>query len=113
DSHSKDSIQSLRGEARAEKLTKEELTAIAENAAEARWSKSTDRQHYPISICGSPEKPLRIGDLEIPCYVLDDGRRVITHTGMVSALAMKRGGATKGGGDRISNFLGTKALKPY
>lgn len=113
ESGKKDSIQSLGGKARAEKLTKEELSAIAENAAEARWSKLPDRQHYPKSICGSPDKPLRIGDMEIPCYVLDDGRRVITQTGMVSALAMKRGSATKGGGDRIANFLGTKALKPY
>lgn len=109
----KDSIQSLGGKARAEKLTKAELSAIGEKAAEARWSKSPDRQHYPKSICGSPDKPLRIGDIEIPCYVLDDGRRVITQSGMALALAMKRGGATKGGGDRIANFVGTKALKPY
>jgi P63C domain len=113
DSDAKDSIQSLGGKARAEKLTKEELTAIAENAAEARWSKVPDRLHYPKSICGSPDKPLQIGEMEIPCYVLDDGRRVITQTGMVSALAMKRGGAAKGGGDRIANFLSTKALKSY
>jgi P63C domain len=109
----KDSIQSLGGKARAEKLTKEELSAIGHNAAEARWSKLAVRQHYPKSICGSPDKPLRIGDNEIPCYVLDDGRRVITQSGMVSALAMKRGGATKGGGDRIANFLNTKSLKSY
>jgi len=109
----KDSIQSRGGKARAEKLSKEELTAIASNAADARWSKLPDRQHYPKSICGSPDKPLRIGDMEIPCYVLEDGRRVVTQSGMVSALKMKRGSATKGGGDRISNFLGTKSLKPY
>lgn len=113
DSEQKASIQSLGGKARAEKLSKEELSEIAQNAAEARWGKLAERHHYPKSICGSPDKPLRIGDMEIPCYVLDDGRRVITQTGMVLALAMKRGGATKGGGDRIANFLSTKSLKPY
>jgi hypothetical protein len=109
----KHSIQSLGGKARAKKLSKEELSAIGERAAEARWSKTIDRTHFPKSICGSPDKPLRIGDVDIPCYVLDDGRRVITQTGMVIALDMKRGSATKGGGDRIANFMGTKALKPY
>jgi hypothetical protein len=107
------SDQSLGGKARAAKLSQEDRSAIASVAAEARWSKSPDRQHYPKSICGSPDKPLRIGEMEIPCYVLDDGRRVVTQTGMITALAMKRGGATKGGGDRVANFLSTNALKPY
>ena len=32
---------------------------------------------------------LRIGDLEIPCFVLDDGRRVISGRGMTAAIGMK------------------------
>jgi P63C domain-containing protein len=108
----KDSIQSRGGKARAEKLTKAELSAIGENAAEARWSKSPDRPHYPRAEYGSPDRPLKIGDLEIPCYVLDDGRRVVTQGGMLIALDMSPGTATKGGGDRLANFANTKAIKP-
>src|SRR5690606_25517328 len=62
---------------------------------------------------GSPDRPLRIGGLEIPCYVLDDGRRVLVQGGMIRALDMKQGTATKGGGDRLSKFVATKALSPF
>ena len=27
---------------------------------------------------GSVDKPLKIGDIEIPCYVLEDGTRILT-----------------------------------
>jgi hypothetical protein len=108
------SIQSLGGKARAERLSAEERSAIAQDAAEARWDRNKpDRIRVPKAICGSPDRPLKIGELEIPCYVLDDGRRVITQGGMISALSMSPGSATKGGGDRIANFLNTKALKPH
>jgi hypothetical protein len=106
--------QSLGGKARAKKLTKEERSAIATTAAEARWVKSAkDRVHVPKADFGSPDRPLRIGDLEIPCYVLDDGRSVLTQTGMLAALKMGRGTATKGGGDRLANFVGTKSINPF
>lgn len=101
-------IQSLGGKARAEKLTKEERTEIASTAAQARW-----RTQYPLAKYGSPDRPLKIGDLEIPCFVLDDGRRVITQTGMLLAFKMSAGTATKGGGDRLTNFASTKSVKPF
>jgi hypothetical protein len=41
---------------------------------------------------GSPERPLKIGELEIPAYVLEDGTRVLVHTGMIKALGMVVGG---------------------
>lgn len=62
---------------------------------------------------GSPDHPLRIGDLEIPCYVLEDGRRVLHQRGMVSSLGMARGGSSIGGGDRLANFTVGQALQPY
>jgi len=106
------SDQSLGGKARAEKLSKEERKAIAQVAAIARWSKS-GAKHIPRADYGSPDKPLKVGNLDIPCYVLDDGRRVITQTGMLIALDMSPGTATKGGGDRIANFASTKAITPF
>lgn len=106
------SDQSLGGKARAAKLSKEERSAIAQAAADARWSK-TPAKHIARADYGSPDRPLRIGNLEIPCYVLDDGRRVVTQSGMILALEMSPGTATKGGGDRIANFAGTKAISPF
>ena len=109
-----DKPQSLGGKARAESLSPEDRSAIAGAAAEARWSKSKAIvKHIPRADYGSPDRPLRIANLEIPCYVLDDGRRVITQSGMLIALDMSPGTATKGGGDRIANFAGTKAISPF
>jgi hypothetical protein len=107
-------IQSLGGKARADKLSKEDRSAIAKNAAEARWG--NDRKgkgHVPRAEYGSPDRPLRIGDVEILCYVLDDGRTVLTQSGMLAALKMSPGTATKGGGDRLTNFTSTKSLTPF
>jgi hypothetical protein len=56
---------------------------------------------------------LRIGDLEIPCYVLEDNRRVLVQRGIVSALGMARGGSGGSGGDRLAKFTAGKALNPY
>lgn len=107
-------IQAMGGKARAEKLSAEERRAIASAAAAARWG--TERKgkgHVPIAEYGSADKPLRIGGAEIPCYVLDDGRTVLTQGGMLSALKMSQGTATKGGGDRLMNFATTKGINPF
>jgi hypothetical protein len=104
-------IQSLGGKARAAKLSKEERKEIASNAAQVRWGK--EGTQYPMAKYGSPDRPLKIGNMEIPCYVLDDGRRVITQAGMLLALEMSAGTATKGGGDRLTNFATTKSIKPF
>ncbi len=107
-------IQSRGGKARAEKLTKEDRRAIASAAAEARWGKDRKgKGHVPKAEYGSPDRPLRIGDVEIPCYVLDDGRTVLTQGGMLAALKMSPGTATKGGGDRLTNFTSTKGINPF
>ena len=107
------SIQSQGGEARKKALTSEQRSDIARNAALAKWEKSPEIQKLPKATHGSPDHPLRIGDLEIPCYVLDNGKRVITQGGMLTALKMSQGTATKGGGDRIANFVNTKSINPY
>lgn len=64
----------------------------------------------PRATHGAPDRPLKIGGVEIPCYVLNDGRRVITQTGAVEALAMSRGG---GHSDRLAGFVGSSSIKPY
>lgn len=67
---------------------------------------------------GSPDKPLIIGNIEIPCYVLDDGRRVIVQLGLFKALGITKGGSSLekykeyGGGARIVSFLDQNTIKP-
>lgn len=62
---------------------------------------------------GSPDHPLELGGLEIPCYVLEDGTRVLAQGQMIRALGMSKGGAGKRGGDRLGKFAGGKLLKPF
>lgn len=97
------------GKVRAESLTKEQRSEIARQAATARWG----GESLPIVTHGSSDHPLRIGDIEIPCYVLNDGRRVLVQGGMLSGLDMKQGTAGRGGGDRLAKFINTKAINPY
>lgn len=63
---------------------------------------------------GSPHQPLKIGDIEIPCFVLEDGRRVISQRGLISAIGMKGGGSgsTKGA-DRLTVFVTGKGIEPF
>jgi len=65
------------------------------------------------ALYGSPEKPLKLGEFEIPCYVLDNEKRVLSQSELVRALGMGRGGSSKGGGDRLVNFLSGKAISPF
>lgn len=66
------------------------------------------------AIYGSPDKPLRLGEFEISCYVLDNEQRVLSQSELIRALGMGRGGGWgKLGGDRLSNFLSGKVLAPF
>ena len=48
-----------------------------------------------------------IGDIEIPCYVLEDETRVLSQRGLQSAIGMSTGGARRGTGERrIAEFVG-------
>lgn len=108
--------QSKGGRARARNLSDERKSEIAKKAAEARWlrqSAEIDLDNVPRAICGGPDRPLRIGDLAIPCYVLENGKRIIHQRGMVSALGMSRGGSSRGGGDRLAHFVAQKSLSPF
>lgn len=94
------------GIARSRKLSPEERKAIASAGAQARWAKAQpERENLPKAICGSTDRPLRIGDLAIPCYVLEDERRVLTVAGMQEALRMARGGSMVGGLNRFELFI--------
>jgi P63C domain len=96
------------GHARAAALSPLERQEIASRAASARWNEPVLKATH-----GSADHPLKIGDLEIPAYVLEDGRRVLVQRGMLTALDMKQGTAGRGGGDRIAKFVATKGISEF
>jgi P63C domain len=101
--------QSKGGKARSENLPAAERQRIAREAAQSRWR----QEPVPKAVSGEADKPIRIADIEVPCFVLDDGRRVITMTGMLDTLAMARGGAMVKGMNRLELFVSRGRIKPF
>lgn len=101
------------GAARAASLSPERKREIAQEAANRRWEHVRESEKLTKATHGSPDSPLKIGDIEIPCFVLEDGKRVLVQGAMLTALDMSQGTAGKGGGDRIAKFLSTKSIKPH
>lgn len=99
------------GVARARNLDPDRRSEIASKAAAARWHKAD----LPLAEFGSADRPLRILDAEIPCYVLSDGTRVLTQEGFLSALGRakkaKGGTGASTGVDNLPAFLAANNLK--
>lgn len=96
------------GLARKAALTDEQRKEIASKAAQARWLVKAE--------FGAPDKPLRIGDIEIPCYVLEDGRRVLVQGGFLGALGRHpKANVRREGGEeeQIPAILQGKAIRPF
>lgn len=96
------------GKARAASLTPERRKEIAKAAAAARQELSS----LPKATHGSAESPLRIGDVEIPCYVLEDGTRVLSQRGFMTGVGISQGSSRTGDARHIA-FLENSAIKPY
>jgi hypothetical protein len=103
----KETGKAVGGAARAKALSPERRTEIAVHAAKAK----AEIAKLPKATHGSTDHPLRIGDVEIPCYVLEDGTRVLSQRGVVAGLGMKYG--SRAGADRLSAFLTGKGISPY
>lgn len=106
----------LGGEARARKLTPERRREIAKAASAAKWAGHT--KVLKATHAGS----MKLAGIEVPCAVLADGRRVISHTAFVEALGRARpGGQTyqrraneeENGRDELPIFLALKCLKDF
>jgi hypothetical protein len=97
--------RALGGIARAKSLSKEERKRIARTAALARWSGPVKAATH-----GSADHPLRIGEIAIPCYVLEDGTRVLSQRGLQTGIGMSTGGGS-GGAQRMAQFIGSLAEK--
>lgn len=108
------------GNARAKALTPEERSEIARKAAAGRWNKE------PGEKAGHPRAThagvLHIGDIELPCAVLEDGTRVFTQEGFLQAIGRSRkapGIAPKAGQgeneqvEQLPAFLNAANLKPF
>ncbi len=78
------------GLARAASLTPERRKEIAIKAVQERIKNPIIRATH-----GANERPLIIGDVEIPCFVLEDGRRVILQREMATAMGFVTPSATK------------------
>ncbi len=101
-----ESSQRKAGKASAEKMTPEQRRARAVAGAQARWAKADPtREALPRAICGSQDRPLRIGEISIPCYVLRDETRVLTVAGMSDGLGLARGGSMIAGMNRLELFV--------
>jgi P63C domain len=88
------------GRARALTLTSEERSEIARKGAEVRWSGEIKHATH-----GSPDHPVRIGDIELPCYVLSDGTRVLSQSGLQTSVGMSLGGSKTAGAQRLAVFV--------
>jgi hypothetical protein len=110
----KNSSKAKGGLARAMVLTTEQRSDIAKRAAVKRWAAKEDDVYDPNikrAIFGSPEKMLKIGNVEVECYVLEGGTRVLSGRGMQQAIGL--GGEAKTHGSKLKEFLSLQAIKPF
>ena len=102
--------------ARAAAMTPEERKAASEKAVTAK----REMAKLPKATHGSPDNPLSIGGAELVCYVLEDGTRLITQEGFLSAMGRAKkakggqgAGAAENVVDKIPSFLAANNLKPF
>lgn len=99
------SVQAKGGQARAAALSPERRSEIAKAAAVARWDDpKTDQLGLPRA---THKGMIELEGIRIPCFVLNDGRRVISGRGMTAAIGMK------GRGQGITRISGHKSISPF
>lgn len=102
------------GEARALSLTAERRSEIARKAVQTRWAKIKGLKRADNAAPPEGSLPvakykgfLNIMGFDLPCYVLNNGQRVIGRTAATEMLT-----GIKGGGS-FEKTLGVSALKPF
>ena len=96
------------GRIAAARMSPVEREERARKAAEARWS-----EDLPEAICGSPDRPLRIGGSAIQCYVLEDGTRVLTQADFLETLGRHRKANVRRDQVGIPAILQGKAISQF
>jgi len=94
------SPKSAGGVARAKSLSPDKRREIAQKGVQARRALAA----APKATHGSADHPLVIGGTEMACYVLEDGRRVLSQRSLQAGVGFSRSGG-KGGARRIVQFL--------
>ena len=95
-------LASKGGVARAKKLSPKRRSEIAREGALAKQAKAGNAP--AVAKYGAPDRPLRIGAIEIPCYVLADGTRVLAQRGLQSGIGLSEGGG-KGGARKLVTLM--------
>lgn len=101
------------GKARSESLTAEKRKEIAVNAAKERWGSKIPKATHTGEIT--------IGEIVIPCAVLEDGSRVLSENSINSNFGVSGGktyrlrdkATTERGLSHLPIFLASKALIPF
>jgi P63C domain len=93
----------------ADSMTPEQRKERATKAADARWKKrksdaAPKSDNLPVALY---KGALDLLGADIPCYVLNNGQRVIGRTAYTEALTK-----IKGGGD-LEKYLGVSSLRPF
>lgn len=71
------------------------------------------RPPYKV-IAHRADHPLKIGDIKIPCFVLENEERVLSQRAVVGAVALSRSHLhDKGGGSETASFEPPEWLKPF
>ena len=108
------------GRARAKAMTSDERVESARKAARARWDavreEAQDRPEFSDDdiLPAAPDMPvahwrgmLNIVGMDVPCYVLETGEKIIGRTSATELLT-----GIKGGG-ALEKYIGVKALEPF
>jgi hypothetical protein len=98
------------GVARAVNLTPERRKEIAQKAADSKKAQAVmPKVTY--------EGVLKVLNIELACYVLSTGQRVLSQRGISEAFTGNRGGGLVGGGEdgalKTPRFLARKDIKPF
>src|SRR5438128_1967746 len=96
-----------RGVARAESLTPQRRSEIARKAAAQRW-----KQGILETVAGDSDKPMQINGIDIECFVLEDGTRLLSQSSFNRALGKGTGGSGISR-DGLPPFLATRSLAPF
>jgi hypothetical protein len=97
------------GQARARNLSPERIKEIARMGGLAKLEKAGGKLPQ-FAKYGAPDRPLRIGEIEIPCYVLADGTRVLAQRGLQSSIGLSEGGG-QGGARKVAALMERLAEK--
>jgi hypothetical protein len=96
--------QSKGGIARRDALSAEERSDIARRAAQTRWDPNIPQATHAGA--------LNIADAELPCYVLENGERILSTRGIMKSLKRTWRGR-KYAGTELPVFIEANNLKPF